>query len=140
MLAQSGRYDEANAALRLAERQAAALNADDVLAVVCVNQANVALIRHRYDQALALAERAAALQEGLGQGHGLAVALATLGQICVRIGNLQRAETVLHRALEVRSSVQFHEATTNTRRNICNVRLTPTVPTAGRRAAGTSGR
>jgi hydrogenase-4 transcriptional activator len=111
MLAQSGRYDEANAALRLAERQAAALNADDVLAVVCVNQANVSLIRHRYDQALALAERAASLQEGLGQGHGLAVALATLGQICVRIGNLQRAESVLHRALEVRSSVQFHETT-----------------------------
>ncbi|HUE89037.1 MAG TPA: sigma 54-interacting transcriptional regulator [Vicinamibacterales bacterium] len=111
MLAQSGRYDEANAALRLAERQAAALNADDVLAVVCVNQANVALIRHRYDQALSLAERAAALQEGLGQGHGLAVALATLGQICVRIGNLQRAEAVLHRALEVRSAVQFHETT-----------------------------
>jgi hydrogenase-4 transcriptional activator len=111
MLAQSGRYDEANAALRLAERQAAALSADDVLAVVCVNQANVALIRHRYDQALVLAERAAALQEGLGQGHGLAVALATLGQICVRIGNLQRAEAVLHRALEVRSAVQFHETT-----------------------------
>jgi DNA-binding NtrC family response regulator/tetratricopeptide (TPR) repeat protein len=111
MLAQSGRYDEANAALRLAERQAAALQADDVLAVVCVNQANVALIRHRYDQALALAERAASLQEGLGQGHGLAVALATLGQICVRIGNLQRAESVLHRALEVRSAVQFHETT-----------------------------
>jgi len=111
MLAQSGRYDEANAALRLAERQAAGLNADDVLAVVCVNQANVALIRHRYDQALALAERAAALQEGLGQGQGLAVALATLGQICVRIGNLERAETVLHRALEVRSAVQFHETT-----------------------------
>jgi hydrogenase-4 transcriptional activator len=111
MLAQSGRYDEADAALRLAERQAAALSADDVLAVVCVNQANVALIRHRYDQALALAERAAALQEGLGQGHGLAVALATLGQICVRIGNLTRAETVLHRALEVRSAVQFNETT-----------------------------
>jgi hydrogenase-4 transcriptional activator len=111
MLAQSGRYDEANAALRLAERQAAALNADDVLAVVCVNQANVALIRHRYEQALALAERAVALQEGLGQGAGLAGALATLGQICVRVGNLQRAETVLHRALETRSSVQFHETT-----------------------------
>jgi DNA-binding NtrC family response regulator/tetratricopeptide (TPR) repeat protein len=111
MLAQSGRYDEANAALRLAERQAAALQADDVLAVVCVNQANVALIRHRYDQALALAERAASLQEGLGQGQGLAVALATLGQICVRIGDLQRAESVLHRALEVRSAVQFHETT-----------------------------
>jgi DNA-binding NtrC family response regulator/tetratricopeptide (TPR) repeat protein len=111
MLAQSGRYDEANAALRLAERQAAALNADDVLAVVCVNQANVALIRHRYEQALVLAERAATLQEGLGQAAGLAGALATLGQICVRMGNLQRAETVLHRALEARSSVQFHETT-----------------------------
>src|SRR5690606_36210261 len=96
---------------RLAERQAAAIGANDVLAVVCVNQANVALIRHRYDEALALAERAAGLQEALGQGHGLAVALASLGQICVRIGNLARAETVLHRALEVRSAVQFHETT-----------------------------
>ena len=111
MLAQSGRYDEANAALRQAERQATVLSADDVLAIVCVNQAIVALIRHRHDQALALAERAVTLQEGLGHGPALAVALATLGQICVRIGNLTRAETVLHRALEVRSAVQFHETT-----------------------------
>jgi DNA-binding NtrC family response regulator/tetratricopeptide (TPR) repeat protein len=109
MLAQAGRYDEANAALRLAEQQAASINADDVLAIVCNNQANVALIRHRYDQALALSERAAALQEGLGHGQGLAAALATLGQICVRIGNLQRAETVLHRALAARSGHLFHE-------------------------------
>jgi DNA-binding NtrC family response regulator/tetratricopeptide (TPR) repeat protein len=111
MLAQSGRYDEAEAALRLAERQASSVNADDVLAVVCVNQANVALIRHRYEQALTLAERAASLQESLGAGHGLAAALASLGQICVRIGDLQRAETVLHRALEVRSAMQLHETT-----------------------------
>ena len=88
MLAQSGRYDEASAALRLAERQATALGADDALATICINQANVALIRHRYEQALALAERAVTLHEGLGQRPGLAVALATLGQICVRIGNL----------------------------------------------------
>jgi tetratricopeptide (TPR) repeat protein len=111
MLAQNGRYDEAIAALRLAERQASTLPADDVLAIICVNQSNVALIRHRYDQALALAERSVTLQEGLGQVPGLAVALATLGQICVRIGNLTRAEAVLHRALEVRSAVQFHETT-----------------------------
>jgi DNA-binding NtrC family response regulator/tetratricopeptide (TPR) repeat protein len=111
MLAQSGRYDEAHAALRLAEQQATAVNAEDVIAVVCVNQAGIALIRHRYEQALTLAERAVALQESLGQGHGLAIALATLGQICVRIGDLQRAESVLHRALAVRSAVQFHETT-----------------------------
>jgi tetratricopeptide (TPR) repeat protein len=47
MLAQSGRYDEAAAALRQAERLASAIQADDVLAMVCGNQANVALIRHR---------------------------------------------------------------------------------------------
>jgi DNA-binding NtrC family response regulator/tetratricopeptide (TPR) repeat protein len=111
MLAQNGRYDEASAALRLAERQATALGADDAVAIICINQANVALLRHRYDQALPLAERAVTLQEGLGQLPGLAVALATLGQICVRIGNLTRAEAALHRALEVRSSVQFHETT-----------------------------
>ena len=44
------------------------------------NQANVALIRHRYEQALVLAERSVSLHETLGSGHGLAVALATLGQ------------------------------------------------------------
>jgi hydrogenase-4 transcriptional activator len=111
MLAQTGRYDEANAALRQAERMASMLQADDVLATVYGNQANVALIRHRYEQALALAERAVSLHEGLGQGPGLAVALATLGQICVRVGNLDRADKVLHRALDVRSAMQFHETT-----------------------------
>ena len=111
MLAQTGRYDEAMAALRQAERLASLLQADDVLATVCGNQANVALMRHRYEQALALAERSVELHEGLGQGHGLAVALATLGQICVRLGNLDRAEEVLHRALDVRSPMQFHETT-----------------------------
>ena len=111
MLAQTGRYDEANAALRQAERMASLLQADDVLATVYGNQANVALIRHRYEQALALAERAVNLHEGLGLGPGLSVALATLGQICVRVGNLDRADTVLHRALDVRSAMQFHETT-----------------------------
>ena len=111
MLAQTGRYDEANAALRQAERMASLLQADDVLATVYGNQANVALIRHRYEQALALAERAVNLHEDLGQGPGLSVALATLGQICVRVGNLDRADTVLHRALDVRSAMQFHETT-----------------------------
>ncbi len=58
MLAQAGRYDESMTALRHAERLATALGADDVLATVCGNQANVELFRHRYDQALLLAERA----------------------------------------------------------------------------------
>jgi hydrogenase-4 transcriptional activator len=111
ILAQAGRYDEASAAFHLAERQITALGADDALATICINQANVALIRHRYEQALVLAERSVKLHEGLGQRPGLAVALATLGQICVRMGNLTRAEAVLHRALEVRSAVQFHETT-----------------------------
>ena len=103
MHAQSGRYDDASAALRLAEREATALGAHDALAIICINQANVALIRHRYEQAQALAERAVTLQENLGPLPAFAVALATLGQICVRLGNLTRAEEVLHRALEVRT-------------------------------------
>ncbi len=111
MLAQTGRYDEAASALRQAERLATTLQADDVLATVYGNQANVALIRHRYEQAQALAERAVALHEGLGQGPGLSVSLATLGQIYVRLGNLERADAVLHRALDVRCAVQFHETT-----------------------------
>jgi len=109
MLAQTGRYDEASSALRQAERMASMLQADDVLATVCGNQANVALYRRRYEQALTLGDRAVALQEGLGQGPGLSIALATLGQICVRVGNLDRADAVLHRALEVRTPLQFHE-------------------------------
>ena len=70
----------------------------------CGNQANVAMMRHRYDQALALAERSVALHEQFPPGHGLAVALATLGQICIHLGALPRAEAVLQRALEVRSA------------------------------------
>jgi DNA-binding NtrC family response regulator/tetratricopeptide (TPR) repeat protein len=110
-LAQAGRYDEAMGALRQAERLASAVHADDVLALVCGNQANVAMMQHRYEQALALAERSVTLHESHGSGHGLAVALATLGQICVRIGDLARAEDALHRALDVRSPIQFHETT-----------------------------
>ena len=80
------------AALRQAERLALMVQADDVLATVCGNQANVTMMQHRYEQALALAERSVALHEGIGPPHGLAVALATLGQICVRLGDLRRAE------------------------------------------------
>ena len=111
LLAQVGEYDEAMSALRQAERLATLVHADDVLAIVCGNQAGVMMMEHRYEQALALAERSVALQETQGSGHGLAVALGNLGQICVRLGDLNRAEGVLHRALETRSPIQFHETT-----------------------------
>jgi DNA-binding NtrC family response regulator/tetratricopeptide (TPR) repeat protein len=109
--AQTGRGDEAVAALRQAEHLATVSQAEDVLALVCGNQANVALLRHRHDQALALAERAVALHERAGSSHGLAVALASLGQIYVKVGSLARAEAALRRALAVRTPVQFNETT-----------------------------
>ncbi|MEO7272595.1 MAG: sigma 54-interacting transcriptional regulator [Vicinamibacterales bacterium] len=111
-LAQEGRLDEAMAALRHAERLALLVDAGDVLATVCGNQANVALMQHRHEQALTLAERSVELQEEAGTPHGLGVALASLGQICVRLGNLCRAEEVLNRALDVRSPQQFMRETT----------------------------
>jgi DNA-binding NtrC family response regulator/tetratricopeptide (TPR) repeat protein len=111
LLAQAGRHDEAIAALRQGERLASAIQANDVLASIVHNQANVALIRHNFEQALALAERSVVLHETLGSGHGLAVALATLGQLFVQLGNLERAETTLKKTLEVRSPMQFHETT-----------------------------
>jgi DNA-binding NtrC family response regulator/tetratricopeptide (TPR) repeat protein len=111
-LAQEGRFDEAMAALRQAERLAALTQADDVAAVVFGNQANVAMIQHRHEQALSLGERSVALHEQAGTPHGLGVALASLGQFCVRLGNLERAEQVLHRALDVRSPLQFLRETT----------------------------
>ena len=111
LLAQAGRADEATAALRQGERLAMAIHADDVLAGIVHNQSNVALMRHRHEEALALAERSVALNQSLGSGHGLAVALATLGQIYVQLGDLERAEQILTRTLEVRSAVKFHETT-----------------------------
>ena len=110
-LAQVGSYEEALAALKHAERFAASVQADDVLATICGNQANVMMLQHRYEQALALAERSVAIHEARRSGHGLAVALATLGQIRVRLGELGHAEEALNRALDVRSPVQFHETT-----------------------------
>jgi DNA-binding NtrC family response regulator/tetratricopeptide (TPR) repeat protein len=111
-LAQEGRLDEAMAALRHAERLSLMVHAADVLATVYGNQANVALMQHRHDQALTLVERSVELQEQAGTPHGLGVALASLGQICVRVGNLKRAEEALHRALDVRSPMQFMRETT----------------------------
>jgi DNA-binding NtrC family response regulator/tetratricopeptide (TPR) repeat protein len=111
LLAQAGRTDEATNALRQGERLAMAIHADDVLAGIVHNQANVALLRHHHEQALALAERSVALHETRGSGHGLAVALATLGQILVQLGDVDRAEGILKRTLDVRSAVQFHETT-----------------------------
>jgi DNA-binding NtrC family response regulator/tetratricopeptide (TPR) repeat protein len=111
-LAQEGRLDEAMAALRHAERLALSAEAGDVLATVCGNQANVALMQHRHEQALALAERSVELQEEAGTPHGLGVALGSLGQICVRLGHLTRAEEALNRALDVRSPLQFMRETT----------------------------
>jgi DNA-binding NtrC family response regulator/tetratricopeptide (TPR) repeat protein len=108
-LAQLGRFTEAMAALRQAERLAARVHADDVVATVVGNQANVRTFEHQYEQALTLAQRSVSLHEQHGSGHGLAVALATLGQICVRLGDLTRAEQALHRALAVRTPIQFHE-------------------------------
>jgi hydrogenase-4 transcriptional activator len=111
-LAQEGRLEEAMGALRQAERMALMVNAGDVLATVCGNQANVALMQHRHEQALALAERSVELQEQAGTPHGLGVALASLGQICVRLGKLKRAEEALNRALDIRTPVQFRRETT----------------------------
>ena len=76
LLAQAERFDEASTALRQGERLAVSINADDVLAGIVHNQANVAMLRHDHEQALALAERSVAIRETLGPGHGLAVALA----------------------------------------------------------------
>jgi hydrogenase-4 transcriptional activator len=112
VLAQDGRLDEALVAMRHAERLAQAAGAGDVLATVCGNQANVALMQHRHDEALAKAERSVSLQEESGTPHGLGMALASLGQIHVRVGNLDRAEEVLNRALDVRSPLQFMRETT----------------------------
>ena len=111
-LAQEGRLDEAMAALRQAERLALIVEAGDVLATVCGNQANVALMQHRHEQAMTLARRSVELQEQAGTPHGLGVALASLGQICVRLGRLKQAEEALNRALDVRSPLQFMRETT----------------------------
>ncbi len=98
-------------ALRQAERLAQAVQADDVVAIACGNQANVAMIRHRYEQALTLAERAVALHQQYPPGHGLAVALGTLGQIAIRLGQLSRAAEALNAALAVRTPLLYHETT-----------------------------
>ncbi len=109
ILAQGGRLQEATAAFGQAERLATAVQAEDALGIITNNQANVALLQHRHDQALALAERSVALQEGVGPWRGLAISLATMGQILVRLGQIERGDQVLHRALSIRSPTQFNE-------------------------------
>jgi DNA-binding NtrC family response regulator/tetratricopeptide (TPR) repeat protein len=111
MLGQAGRVDEATLAFGQADRLATGIRADDVVASVAHNRANLALIARRLDEARALAERSVSLYEALGAGHGLAVSLATLGQIYVQVGALDEAEQALNRALLVRTPTKFHETT-----------------------------
>ena len=111
MFAQQGRYDDATAALRNAERLATALGAEDVLALTYMNQAAVAQLRRRYDQAIALAERAVALQDHIGQPHRLAESLATLGQVYVKLGRLDPADEALQRALATAPATRAPEIT-----------------------------
>jgi DNA-binding NtrC family response regulator/tetratricopeptide (TPR) repeat protein len=111
-LAQEGRLEEALVAMRHAERLAVAAQAGDVLATIYGNQANVASLQHRHEEALALAERSVELQQESGTPHGLGIALGSLGQICVRVGDLNRAEETLNRALDVRSPLRFMRETT----------------------------
>jgi DNA-binding NtrC family response regulator/tetratricopeptide (TPR) repeat protein len=111
VLAQAGRLEDAIAAMNQAERLASSAHAQDVLVIIRSNQANVTLLQHHHKQALALAEQSVTLQEQIGPGRGLALSLTALGQILVRLGQLERAERVLHRALEARSMSQFNEIT-----------------------------
>src|SRR5260221_10195915 len=60
--AQEGRLDQPMAALRQAERLSMMVRAGDVVATACGNQANVAMMQHRHEQALQLAERSVELQ------------------------------------------------------------------------------
>ena len=115
------------------------------------------MMRHRYDQALALAERSVALHEQFPPGHGLAVALATLGQICVQLGDAQRGPS---RCCSARSKSGASPVPRDDGRDLrlaradppdprrlrrrpratCGRRARPTATTASRRRAGTTGR
>jgi hydrogenase-4 transcriptional activator len=111
LMGQSGRLEEAASAFGQAERLASQIRAEDVLASAAHNHANLALISRRLDDARTQAERSVTLYEALGAGHGLAVSLATLGQIYVQLGDLEKAEQTLNRALQVRSPIKYHETT-----------------------------
>ncbi|MBI4476648.1 MAG: tetratricopeptide repeat protein, partial [Acidobacteria bacterium] len=109
--AQSGRLDEACSTLVQAEGEATLDEADDVLGLVCNNQANIAFIQHQHDKARELYERSVALAERCFPTYVLSISLASLGQCYVQIGELDRAETALKRALDARTQIQFHEIT-----------------------------
>jgi DNA-binding NtrC family response regulator/tetratricopeptide (TPR) repeat protein len=111
LLGQAGRIDEAAMTFGQAERLATAIRAEDVLASIAHNRANLGLLTRRLDEAREHAERSVSLYEAIGSGHGLAVSLATLGQVYVQLGDLDKAEQTLNRALQVRSPIKFNETT-----------------------------
>ena len=111
LLGQAGRIEEAAMTFGQAERLATSIRADDVVASIAHNHANLGLITRRLDEAREHAERSVALYEAIGSGHGLAVSLATLGQVYVQLGDLDKAEHTLNRALQVRSAIKYNETT-----------------------------
>ena len=87
------------------------VHANDVLATVCGNQANVTMLQHRYEQALALAERSVSLHEDHGPGTASRSRSRRSDRSACASAISAAPKNALHRALDVRSPIQFHETT-----------------------------
>ena len=111
-LAQLGRYDEAMTALRQAERLASLVQADDVAGdgVRQPGERDDARAPLRAGAGARRAQRLAARGARIGTRSGGRARHARDRSACA-LGDLRRAEDALHRALDVRSPIQFHETT-----------------------------
>ena len=148
---------KAMAALRQAERLASLVQADDVLATVCGNQANVMMLQHRYEQALALAERSVVAARS-ARLRPRARRRARHARPDLRAA--RRSRTRRGRAAPRARSAQPDSVPRDDRRGVRHARADSpdprplrhgerfsrrarakrTAPTAGRRASGTNGR
>ena len=107
VLAQSGRIEEATTAFRQAEQLATAVHAADVLGMISKPGERRAHPASSGAGARALRAEAPPCRNESARDEGLAISLATLGSDSRTVGQLERAEKVLHRALEVRGPNQF---------------------------------
>ncbi len=145
-------------ALRQAERLASLVHADDVLATVCGNQANVMMMRAplRAGARAGRAQRRRCTKRTAPATASPSRWRRSARSACASAISA-RAEEALHRALDVRSPIQFHETTGAVFDTLAQIHLIRgalrhgerisrraparrTARTGGRRASGTSGR
>jgi tetratricopeptide (TPR) repeat protein len=103
-------FEKAERLLELDHREAQRHSDERAVANNFNLRCRLAFFRQDFDAALEYAKRALSLFTGVGHLPGAATCQETMAEIQRRKGNLQRAETIYHKCIELQEAIGFRQA------------------------------